>query len=79
MVVLRPTWPIIVQARKKPMLSTQASERDMSTFPVSPLTLSHQLLQLAEQADRAGLPQSARSLLKLAQRVCVDRPRLASC
>ncbi len=50
-------------------------ERDVTAFPVSPLTLSHQLLILAEQADRAGLPSSARSLLKLAHRVCVDRPR----
>lgn len=57
------------------MLSTQTSTQTSSAFPVSPLTLSHQLLALAEQADRAGLPQSARSLLKLAQRVCVDRPR----
>ncbi len=50
-------------------------ERDVAALPVSPLTLSHQLLILAEQADRAGLPTSARSLLKLAHRVCVDRPR----
>ena len=57
------------------MLSSPA-ERALSDFPVSPLTLSHQLLVLAEQADRAGLPTSARSLLKLAHRVCVDRPRL---
>ena len=45
-------------------------------LPVSPLTLSHQLLALAEQADRAGMQTSARSLLKLAHRVCVDRPNL---
>jgi len=51
--------------------------RDISAFPVSPLTLSHQILVLAEQADRAGMLQSARSLLKLAQRVCVDHPRHA--
>ncbi len=50
-------------------------EHDAAALPVSPLTLSHQLLILAEQADRAGLPTSARSLLKLAHRVCVDRPR----
>ena len=61
------------------MLQAQAPEHNTATLPVSPLTLSHQLLLLAEQADRAGLPQSARSLLKLAQRVCVDRPRRASC
>ncbi len=57
------------------MLPTQISGNDVSAFPVSPLTLSHQLLALAEQADGAGLSQSARLLLKLAQRVCVDRPR----
>ena len=57
------------------MLSNQA-EYGAAEFPVSPLTLSHQLLALAEQADRAGLPTSARSLLKLAERICVDRPRL---
>ena len=57
------------------MPSNQAAERKLSAFPVSPLTLSHQLLDLAQQADRAGMTQSARSLLKLAQRVCADRPR----
>ena len=57
------------------MLSTPSTEQSLSGFPVSPLTLSHQLLELAQQADRAGMPQSARSLLKLAQRVCIDRPR----
>ena len=57
------------------MHSTQAAEHSLAAFPVSPLTLSHQLLELAQQADRAGMAQSARSLLKLAQRVCVDRPR----
>ncbi len=46
-----------------------------SLLPVSPLTLSHQLLALAEQADGAGLSQTARTLLKLAERVCVERPR----
>ncbi len=56
------------------MLSSP-TDRDLADFPVSPLTLSHQLLALAEQADRAGMPTSARSLLKLAHRVCVDRPR----
>ena len=57
------------------MLSIQATDHAGSSLPVSPLTLSHQLLELAQQADRAGMPQSARSLLKLAQRVCADRPR----
>ena len=56
-------------------MPTSLADCEMVDFPVSPLTLSHQLLLLAEQADRAGLQASARSLLKLAQRVCVDRPR----
>ena len=42
---------------------------------VSPLLLSHQLLSLAEDAHRAGLPQSATRLLRLAHTVCNDRPR----
>ena len=41
---------------------------------VSPLLLSHQLLSLAEDAHRAGLPQSATRLLRLAHTVCNDRP-----
>jgi len=48
--------------------------QQVSALPTSPLTLSHQLLALAQQADQAGLARSARSLLKLAERVCVDRP-----
>ena len=60
------------------MFYTQSAAHDVSAFPVSPLTLSHQLLDLAMQADRAGMSQSARSLLKLAHRVCVDRPRYVS-
>ncbi len=43
---------------------------------VSPLLLSHQLLSLAEDAHRAGLPQSATRLLRLAHTVCNDRPRI---
>lgn len=42
---------------------------------VSPLLLSHQLLALAEEAHRAGLPHSATRLLRLAHTVCSDRPR----
>ncbi len=42
---------------------------------VSPLLLSHQLLSLAEEAHRAGLPQSATRLVRLAHTVCNDRPR----
>ncbi len=43
--------------------------------PMSPLMLSHQLLVLAEDADRAGLRRSASDLVELALRVCSDRPR----
>lgn len=43
---------------------------------VSPLLLSHQLLALAEEAHRAGMPHSATRLLRLAHSVCSDRPRL---
>lgn len=56
--------------------------RPTSTHPsetrseiVSPLLLSHHLLSLAEDAHRAGLPQSATRLLRLAHTVCNDRPR----
>jgi hypothetical protein len=42
---------------------------------VSPLMLSHELLSLAEEAHRAGMPQSATRLLRLAHTVCNDRPR----
>lgn len=43
--------------------------------PVSPLMLSHQLLSLAEEAHRAGLPRSASRLLRLAHSVCNDGPQ----
>ena len=43
--------------------------------PMSPLMLSHQLLALAEDADRAGLRRSASDLVELALRVCSDRLR----
>ena len=46
---------------------------------VSPLMLSHELLGLAERADRAGLSRSATKLLELAHTVCTERPaRVAS-
>ena len=48
---------------------------DARTETVSPLLLSHQLLSLAEEAHRAGLPQSATRLVRLAHTVCNDRPR----
>ena len=41
---------------------------------VSPLMLSHHLLNLAEHADRAGLPRSAGRLIRLAHSVCSERP-----
>ena len=45
---------------------------------VSPLMLSHQLLALAEHADRAGLPRSATRLLELAHDVCSERRPVAT-
>ncbi len=53
------------------MSSTQS---DLVYADVSPLTLSHTLLSLAEEADRAGLSRSALRLLRLAHTVCADRP-----
>ncbi len=41
---------------------------------VSPLVLSHHLLNLAEHADRAGLARSALRLVRLAHSVCSERP-----
>ena len=59
------------------MRSTSSTVRaDRQTEVVSPLLLSHQLLSLAEDAHRAGLPQSATRLLRLAHTVCNDRPRI---
>ncbi|MCQ8239666.1 hypothetical protein [Rhizosaccharibacter radicis] len=48
---------------------------EQSASDISPLMLSHQLLCLAEDAHRAGLPQSATRLLRLAHSVCNDRRR----
>ncbi len=42
---------------------------------VSPLVLADRLIALAEDADRAGLPKAAGRLLRLAERVCEERPR----
>jgi hypothetical protein len=47
---------------------------NLSSETTSPLLLSHQLLSLAEEAHRAGLPRSATRLLRLAHTVCTDRP-----
>ena len=53
---------------------TMSSTSSISLQTVSPLTLSHTLLSLAEDADRAGLTRSAARLLRLAHTVCSDRP-----
>lgn len=42
---------------------------------VSPLVLADRLLALAEDADRAGLRRAASRLIRLAERVCEERPR----
>jgi len=55
-------------------LDTVAATADARTL--SPLMLSHHLLSLAEDAHRAGLPQSAARLLRLAHTVCTDRPAM---
>lgn len=57
----------------RPTSSTVRADR--KTEIVSPLLLSHQLLSMAEEAHRAGMPQSATRLLRLAHSVCSDRPR----
>ena len=58
---------------------TVSTNARMMNQTVSPLTLSHTLLSLAEDADRAGLTRSAARLLRLAHVVCSDRPvRLAA-
>lgn len=51
-------------------------QSDNARQDVSPLTLSHTLLSLAEEADRAGLSRSALRLLRLAHTVCAERPRM---
>ncbi len=43
----------------------------------SPLMLCDRLLSLAEDADRAGLSRTAECLLKLAFRVCGEKPAAA--
>ena len=57
------------------MHATSTHPSDARNEIVSPLLLSHQLLSLAEEAHRAGLPQSATRLVRLAHTVCNDRPR----
>ena len=42
---------------------------------VSPLVLADRLIALAEDADRAGLRKAAWRLIRLAERVCEERPR----
>lgn len=41
----------------------------------SPLVLADRLIALAEDADRAGLRKAAGRLVRLAERVCEERPR----
>ena len=53
---------------------TAFSNTSFQPQTVSPLTLSHTLLSLAEDADRAGLTRSAARLLRLAHVVCSERP-----
>ncbi len=43
----------------------------------SPLMLCDRLLSLAEDADRAGCSYTAQHLLKLAFKVCEERPTVA--
>lgn len=50
----------------------------LSRVSPSPLLLSHQLLALAESADRAGLRRSASRLVALAHSVCTERAAGAS-
>ena len=50
------------------------SAPDTVVEAVSPLTLSHHLLSLAEQAHRAGMSRSASRLLRLAHSVGNDLP-----
>lgn len=61
-----------LQAREE---FSMPNSRFHNGVPMSPLMLSHQLLLLAEDADRAGLRRSASDLVELAMRVCSDRPR----
>ncbi len=42
---------------------------------VSPLLLADRLITLAQDADRAGMRDAASRLVRLAHRVCEERPR----
>ena len=42
---------------------------------ISPLVLADRLIALAQDADRAGMRKSASRLVRLAERVCEERPR----
>ena len=44
-------------------------------IPVSPLVLADRLISLAQDADRAGYPQSATRLLGLAYAVFDEQPQ----
>ena len=65
-----------LQARKE--LPMPDSRFRSSGVPMSPLLLSHHLLVLAEDADRAGLRRSAQHLVELALDVCTDRPKASN-
>lgn len=47
----------------------------LKPMPVSPLLLSDRLLSLAQDADRAGLSESASHLVGLALRIFDEQPR----
>jgi hypothetical protein len=42
---------------------------------ISPLVLADRLIALAEDAERAGLRKAAGRIIRLAERVCEERPR----
>lgn len=55
------------------MLSRPTPE-SVSAQPTSPLMLSDHLITLAQEADRAGYPTTARRLVNLACRVLDEIP-----
>ncbi len=59
----------------EPNPSTPHPTTRAQSVQVSPLVLADRLIALAEDADRAGLRKAAGSLLRLAERVCEERPR----
>lgn len=47
----------------------------LASAQISPLVLADRLIALAEDADRAGLRRAAGRIIRLAERVCDERPR----